>query len=254
MKIRLLALLFAASFAIAEGDEPAATDEAAPDPEAVLVKLEKANDEKDSFGVDRMIPEIVASAKGADEKMRDKLAKELAKSLKISKGNWGTLKKIVEGLGELRSKDGIRAISRIAYQDDAEEGDEQELQAYALVAIGKIGDKRQIGKLEDMAKERNDVVAAAAYEAFKYYGDAKGRTRKKVAEILMKRIEAEYPYSTGSGKSVSNAQVERWKKISPTIVDALRSVCHQKTLNSIDNWREWWAENEDNRDAWRDPK
>ena len=106
---------------------------------------------------------------------------------------------------------------------------------------------------EDFTKHRSVAVAKAAYACFRHYGPAKGKGRKGIAEILMKRLSAEKPAAGQSGK-VSAAQQERGEKLEKVIVASMQAICRQDTINDIENWREWWKENKRNREVWKDKK
>jgi hypothetical protein len=117
-----------------------------------------------------------------------------------------------------------------------------------------MADPRQIDPIGDQCKNRSLPVAKAAYEAFKHYGTAKGKTRKRCAEVLMKRLEAEKPSSGGQqgGGSVSQEAQERWQQLANVIVSSMQAVCHEPTINDVENWREWWKENKRRAGAWKD--
>ena len=109
--------------------------------------------------------------------------------------------------GRLRSKKGIAALKRIAFQKKVKSDRKASLQAKALVALARSVDPKQIAAFKDQAGNRNAVVAAAAYKSLGMYGTASGKTRRRVAEILMKRISGEFPrFSIGNGKRVSPAK------------------------------------------------
>jgi len=224
----------------------------------LLEKLEKANKEKDSSAIDSLCQPIRELALGSkDQKELDPLADELADSVKVCRGNWGTLDKVVSTLGDLRSKKGLRTLRMLAFpRRDLESDDERGLQLTAIDAIGKMRSRRMIRALEDLSKERNNAVAMAAYGAFKHYGPEKGRVRRQIVEILMKRISLEYPSQGGqSDKNVSAAKYERWRELQPVIVESLQVLCRQNTITSVDVWQEWWDENESPRSkVWQDDR
>jgi hypothetical protein len=178
---------------------------------------------------------------------------ELAKSLKVCKGNWGHLRKIVLALGEFRSKKGASTLKRIAFQKNARSEDEESLQAAAIDAIAMARDPRYLNGLAEMCKHKSRLTAKAAYRAFRHYGPAQGKTRRKVAQILMKRLDMEYP-SSSSGKSASQEKQDRWAELSPVIVETMQAICRIATITDIDTWREWWKENGDKAKTWKDAK
>jgi len=252
MKYALLSLSIALLAAAARAEE-----EGTPDPIKLWGDLTIANEVEDVTKIDLLTKHIAEVGKTSkDREVCDKLAKELANSLKVCRGNWGTLGKIVDALGELRSKYGAKALRRLATQRRVEEGHEEELQAKAVFALGMMADRRLIGTLEDLCKSRSTVVAKAAYETFKHYSTVKGRTRKKCAEILMKRLQAEKPSqgggATGGGGTISAEAQERWNKLAGPIVASMQAICREPTINDVENWREWWRENKRNRDVWKD--
>lgn len=224
----------------------------APDPARVLTDLTMANVVKDVSKIDFVCKDIIEVARTSkNQEVIDAIVRELQTSLKICKGNWGTLGRIVDALGELRTKDGAKVLKKIAGEKNPEEGDEEMLTAKAVLALAMMGDTRNMKLIEDQMKSRSVKVAKAAYEGMKHYADAKGRDRKKVVEALMKRIEAEYP-SQGQGGNVSEEQRARWNEVSPVIVASLQAVTHQPTINDLENWREWWKENKRNAKTWKD--
>ncbi|MHC4134195.1 MAG: HEAT repeat domain-containing protein [Planctomycetota bacterium] len=225
------------------------------DPVRLLTELTAANKAKDAAKIGTLLKGIAEVGKvSKDQKTVDALAKELGNSFKVCKGNWGTLRGIADTLGELRSKSTVKALKRYAYRKKAKDDNQESIQIRALLAIGKMADPKQIEPLGDQCKNRKLPVATAAYTAFKHYGTAKGKTRKRCAEILMKRLEAEYPSGGGQqgGGTVSQEAQERWQQLSNVIVASMQAVCHEPTINDVDNWREWWKENKRRSGAWKD--
>lgn len=237
-----------------EEEEPASKPPVAPprDPATVLSELTLANLAKDVTRIDLAAKEILAWAAGAkDEAMADSLAKELSESLKAAKGNWGTLNAIMQALGELRSKEGAKALKRHAFQKKYKDENDEKLQAAAIVGLGKFADPKDIGAFEEISKTDSKIIAKAAYEALGSYGTAKGKVRRQCAEVLMKRLEMEYPASK-EGKAASTEKQERWTDVSPVMVNAMKALTREATINDIDNWREWWKENKKSNKPWKD--
>jgi len=260
MKYLTMTLLFIGLLALgarAEDENPAGEgDGAAPelDGAKLLADLTAANAAKDSDAAAMLLDKISQFAKTAkDNKLTEPLGKELTSSYKIAKGNWGTMRKILDTLGELRSKKALSALKKVAYAKKVKDDDHETLQIHAIGAIGAYADSKQIDSLVDMTKNTNTKIAIAAYSAFKNYGVAKGKDRKKVAEELMKRLESENPYTTSSsGNNPGAAAIERWGLVQKPVVDSMQAVCREATINDLDNWREWWKENKKNRKAWKD--
>jgi len=243
----------------AEGEEEPPSKPPVPpavpsDPAKILSELTLANLAKDITRIDLAAKEIALWASGAkDAVMADSLAKELAESLKAAKGNWGTLNAIMKALGELRSKEGAKALKRHAFQKKYKDENEEKLQAAAIVGLGKSADPKDIGGFEETAKSDSMIIAKAAYEALGSYGAAKGKVRRQCAEVLMKRLEMEFPSSGGQGgKSVSPEKQERWTDVSPAMVASMKALCREPTINDIENWREWWKENKKSAKPWKD--
>jgi hypothetical protein len=224
------------------------------DPAKLLSDLTLANAAKDVPRIDIAAKEALAWAKSAkDETLVEGIAKELTESLKAAKGNWGTLNTIVEALGDLRSKEGAKALKKYAFKKDAKDEAEEKFQANAIRALGKLADPKEIAAFEEVSKSDSKAIAKAAYEALGSYGTAKGKVRKQCAEVLMKRLDMEYPSSGGQGgKSVSAEKQERWGEVSPAMIATLKAICRDATINDIDNWREWWKENKKNPRVWKD--
>ncbi|MCK6460010.1 MAG: HEAT repeat domain-containing protein [Planctomycetes bacterium] len=236
-----------------EESEKAPPPPAAPaDPKKIIADLTLANAAKDVGRIDTAAKEALAWAKGAkDEATAETLAVELADSIKAAKGNYGTLNVVVEALGELRTKEGLKSLKKIGFQKKAKDAQDEKLQAYALVGVGKFGDPKDVPAFEEAAKSESTVVAKGAYEALGLYGPAKAKIRKQCVELLMKRVDMEYPSSGGQGgKSVSAEKQARWAEVSPAIVGSLKALCRENTINDVDNWREWWKENK--KKAWKD--
>lgn len=249
MKRALFTLLLVAAAA-------AAQDEQRPNPLKVLAKLQKANQEKDLLTVETSLKEVIEigqTSKSAEEV--DPIAAELVTSFKLAKGNWGTMAKILGALGELRSKKGESTLKKLAFQKKLKEEKEAGVQAAAIEGLSKMANPRHIKSFGDVCKNRNMEIAKAAYACFKNYGTAKGKVRKQCAEILMKRLEAEKP-SAGQSGTISAEQQERWNKLQSVIVASMQAICHEDTINDIENWREWWKENKRNprAEAWKDKK
>ena len=251
MKFAWIALLFIVTMPVAS-----AQDAKAPDGAQLLNDLTAANKEKDSTVIAALVPKIAEYGKAAkDKKVIDGLAKELTTSYKVCKGNWGTLRGILDTLGTLRSSKGESLLKKAAFMKDADNEDQISIQVHGLHAIGQFADKKYVDKIVDASKSRENKIAIAAYETLKNYGIAKGKVRKEVAENLMKRIEAEYPYTTNANSTnPGEAAIKRWGEVQKPIIAALQSVCHESTIADIDNWREWWKENKKNAKRWKDKK
>lgn len=262
MKTALIALLVSAyvfaGAARADEDHDSPDDSAneAPNGAKLLNDLSAANKEKDSTMIGALLPKITELGKTAkDGKLLDPIAKELATSYKICKGNWGTLRGIIDTLGALRSSKSESMLKKLAFTKDAKNDDQISIQVRALAALGGYGKKKYIDGIIEQSKQRETKVAVAAYEALSNYGISKGKVRKGVAENLMKRIEAEYPYATGSNaKNPGAAAIKRWNEVQKSIIAALQSVCREPTVADIDNWREWWKEYKKDAKIWRDSK
>jgi len=248
MKYVAMTLLLAASIVSA--------DETGPDAAKLLNDLTAANAAKDVTAISSLLKPISEMAlRAKDTKLLDPFAKELVASYKLSKGNWGTMRQILDVLGDLRSKKGLSLLKKTAFQKKVKNDDFLKLQIHAIAAIGKFGESKYIDALIDETKKRETKIALAAYESFKSYGTAKGKARKRVAEELMKRLEAENPYKTSGNANagpVGAEQIKRWGEISKPVVAALQAVCREDTINDLDNWREWWKENKKSRTAWKD--
>ncbi|MHC4958610.1 MAG: hypothetical protein ACYTGN_09550 [Planctomycetota bacterium] len=214
-----------------------AQDEGRPDPLKTTNALMKANADKDVLAIQGLlkdISEIGNTSKDAGEV--EPIAEQLVVSLKIAKAKKG------EGL-----------LKKLAFKKKFKDEDEEKRQVAAVEAVAKMRNPKLIGKFGDLSKTRSVEIAKAAYASFKNYGTSKGKVRKSCAEILMKRLEAEKPSAGQSGTISAEAQ-ERWKKLESTIVSSMQAVCHQDTINDVENWREWWKENKRNAKAWKDPK
>jgi hypothetical protein len=222
------------------------------DPKKIIADLTLANAAKDVMRIDAAAKEALAWAKGAkDEATAETLAIELADSIKAAKGNYGTLNTVVEALGELRTKEGLKALKKLAFQKKTKDAQEEKLQGYALMGVGKFGDPKDVAAFEEASKSDSTIVAKAAYEALGLYGPAKAKVRKQCVELLMKRLDMEYPSSGGQGgKSVSAEKQARWTEVSPAMVSSMKALCREATINDIDNWREWWKENK--KKPWKD--
>jgi hypothetical protein len=264
MKQHLLALLFCGAIAYAQevpdelppAKEEEKAEETGPDPFKILADLQAANAAKDATQIGfqlKKVKELGQFAKDAAEV--DPVAKELLTSMKVCKGNQGTLIQIIETLGVLRSKTTASALKKKAFKKKAKTIEDEAIQATAIIALCKLRDTKHVNGVADMTKSRSNIIAKAAYEGFREYGACKGKVRKNIATIIMKRMELEYPSagSQGSGK-ISGAQQERWGQLSPVIVKTMQAICRQPTINDIDNWREWWREFKSDRKTWKDPE
>jgi len=240
-----LALLAGLSFA---QDEP--------DAAKLLADLQAANKAKDLTAISTLLDPIAKVAETTkDAKVADGFAKELDDSYKLCKGNWGTLRKIIDTLGALRSKQGSKLLKKLAFQEDVEDEDEKTIQIQALLAISMLGDKKYVEDIIDTSKTRDTKIAEAAYKALGNYGVCPGKVRKVVAEELMKRMDAEYPYDTAKdGNAAGDAAIKRWNELEPTLVKSMQAIAHEPTIASVANWREWWKENKKNAKAWKDKK
>ena len=223
------------------------------DPVKLLTDLAAANKAKDLTAISALLDPIAKVGQTAkDTKTVDPHAKELVTSYKVAKGNWGTLRKILDTMGELRSKKSASLVKKVAFKE-VEGDDKIGVQIAAIGAIGKLADKKYLAAIIDTSKSREIKVAEACYKSLGGYGVAKGKVRKAVAEQLMKRLESEYP-SASADKNPGQAAKERWAKLQTPIVKAMQEVCHEPTITDVANWREWWTENRKNAKAWKDKK
>ena len=84
-----------------------------------------------------LVPKISQLGKIAkDAKILEPLAKELTVSYKVSKGNWGTLRGIIDTLGVLRSSKGESMLKKLAFAKEAKNDDFISIQVHALHALG----------------------------------------------------------------------------------------------------------------------
>ncbi|MHC4952423.1 MAG: hypothetical protein ACYTGZ_00910 [Planctomycetota bacterium] len=235
---------------------PAQDESKEPDPAKILNDLTAANAAKDVTMISGLLDGISHVGKTAkDNKLTDPLAKELVVSFKLCKGNWGTLRKILDAMGDLRSKKSLSLLKKTAFQKKTKSEDYEKLQIHAIAALGAYQESKLIDPIGDQTKHKSTKVAAAAYAAFKNYGASKGKVRKKVAELLMKRLESEYPFSTSPDGNAPGAEAQkRWGELQKPIVASLQAVCHETTINDIENWREWWKENKKSSKTWKDKK
>lgn len=247
MKYVPILLILAASLVRAEDGQPV-------DVAKLLTDLSVANAIKDTGKIDLLLKDVIEAGQTSKETaVLEAIAKELNTSWKVVKGNWGTMGKIIEAQGYLGQKPGLKLLKKIALQKKAKTSDDEVLQGKALLSLGMYRDPRNVDKIADMCKHKSMEVAKAAYQAYKHYGPAKGKVRKKCAEVLMKRLDMEYPSAGGQGSgNVSAEQQERWAQLSPIVIESMQAVCRQPTINDINNWREWWKENKKSRDAWKD--
>ena len=231
-----------------------AQDDAAPDPTKVLGQLVKANAEKDVTSISillKTIVEIGQTSKSADEV--DPIALALASSFKLAKGNGGVERDIVKAMGELRSTKSTPFLKRLAFKKKVKNKHEEGLQVSAIGALAILRDPKMVKKLADLTKNRNVEIAKATYACFKAYGPSPGKVRKGVAELLMKRLEAEKP-AAGQGGKVSAVAQERWQKLEKPMLESMQAVCRQDTINDLENWREWWKEYKKDNKYWKDKK
>ena len=248
MKAVTIALLFAAALSWAQDDKPT-------DPLKVLSDLMKANAEKDVGTIDTLMKSVIEvgqTSKSPEEV--DPIAKELAISFKLAKGNPGIERKIIKAMGELRSRKTLGVLKRWAFRKKVKNEDQESLQVAAIDAIGLLRDPKLVDKIGDVSKSRSVNIAKAAYASLKNYGPSKGRVRRKIAELLMKRLSAEKPSTGQQGGSVSKEAQARWQKVERVMVESMQAVCREDTINDIENWREWWKENKRNPKTWKDKK
>ena len=258
-RLVLLALLLCLAWVRAEEEqEPAGPDGSAepsgPGGAQLLMELAAANKAKDFEKYGLLVKQISDYAPSAkDEAEIDGLAVELVSTLKIARKEHALRLKVVDAMGLLRSKKGAGSLAKIAFKKKARDEKEEELQAHAILALSQMRDPKHVRRIGDMTKHKSTMVARAAYEGFVHYGPAKGKVRKEIAELLMKRLDAEYPTANQDG-NVSGAQKVRWNALSPVIVKTMQSVCRENTIVDIENWREWWGENKRSRTVWKDKK
>ena len=246
MRNTVLLLLLAGS-APAGGILSTAAWKSEPAAPALLEAFKLANENKDAGRVAALLARVRVEDMSAAE--RDGLAQELGRSLAAFRKNLEIEREVVNTLGELRSKRALAPLKRFAFRRKPRSDRDVSLQVAALHALGKQRDPKLLGAFEKVLSNHNIDVAKAAYTGLGHYADAKARVRKRVAEILIKRLLLEYP-GDGSGAWVSNEQWARWRSISSAIVSSLQSVSHEATINDPEDWRRWWKETK--RKPWRD--
>ncbi len=223
---------------------------------AILSQLSTANADKDLSKLGRLSKQLKDDGATIKEpKARDAIVKEVKKSLKVCKGNWGTIKNFVAAAGVLGGKSAGSMLKKLALEKEAKDEDHLAVQLVAVEAMGALADTRLLRTFEDLCKHRNADVANAAYKALGGYAGAKGKTRKKIAAMIMKRMTMEKPSSGGQGgKSVSAEATERWNKVQMSIVKTMQLICKEPTISDAANWEEWFGENKSRSPAWKDPK
>ncbi len=225
-----------------------------PDPAQLLADLEAAVEAKDAAKIGALLPGITEVGRTSKAEAEiDGFASLLLKGLALAKDadDHDLQRKVIDCLGELRSKKSAGALKRLAFAKKTKDEKEEELKARAILAVSTL---RDVGLSDDIAEEMKDrsvVVAKAACEALRHYDTAKGSLRLKVAELVMKRLDAEYPAAGQSGK-VSEEQRKRWNELSPAMLATMQAICRQPTIVEIENWREWWKENKKSPKAWKD--
>jgi len=220
---------------------------------ALPSKIEKANDEEAVHRIESLA-KTVAGLEWTEkhEKLAEDVGRELYDSLGEVDEDWDARGAVIDALGAVGGRYARRALPRIAFRE-AREGPERRMRVRALHAAGRLLEPRYLDSFEDAARELETDVAVAAYEALAAYGKADARIRRRVADLLMGRLRAEQPsYGGQSDKNISDAAYARWRKVQRPIVDALQAVCRQHTISHPGAWRQWWDENEDNPEAWRD--
>ena len=220
----------------------------------LILKLEVAMEGKGDIDlIDKLCNRIQDFAKTSKDQVQiDILATMLHKALK--KKDLLLKLKVLETLGELQSPKSTKVLKRYAFVKVKKE-DAVKLKAVAVAAIAKYRDPKNIANLGDAMKSRDLTTAKNAIRGMEGYRNAKGKHRKKVAELLMKRLAGERPSggSQGSG-NISAEQRERWNKLGPLIVSAMQAVTRETTITDIENWRDWWKENKNSRKVWKDKK
>jgi len=248
----LLGLLLALGPAFGDEEGEAGKKEAPPaapgEAMKLLADLQAANVAKDVAKVGSLCDPVAALGKtlksGAEA---DLLAEELSKSLAFREED--LKEKVIKTLGELRSRKSSAGLKRVIGKKAKTEREEA-IVGKAIEALAMAADPGDVDYLADFMKEQSLVVAKAAAGCFKGYQTAKAKTRKQIAEHLMKRLEGEYPSSGGQGGKVSAEQQKRWNELSSPLVSSLQAVCHQPTITDAAHWREWWKDNK--KKPWRD--
>jgi len=225
-----------------------------PDAAKLLLDLTAAVGGEDRAKIGALLPGIAEVGKTSKvETEIDALAAELVKGLGVAKdaGDHDLHRKVVDCLADLRSKKSAGALKKLAFAKKPKDEKEEELKARAILALAALRDPGLSDDIAEEMKDRSVVVAKAASEALRQYATAKGNLRQKIAELLMKRLDAEYPAAGQSGK-VSEDQRKRFNELSPVLVATMQAICRQTTIVEVENWREWWKENKKNPKAWKD--
>jgi hypothetical protein len=255
----LLTLVLAPASALAQergggkegGGPPAGPTE---DGAELILKLEVAMEGKGDLDmIDKLCRRIQDFAKTSKDQIQiDTLATMLHKALK--KRDMLLKLKILETLGVLQSPKSTKVLKRYAFVK-AKKDDAVKLKAVAVAAIAKYRDPKNIAKLGDAMKSRDMTTARNAIKGMEHYRNAKGKHRKKIAELLMKRLAGERPSAGGQGSgNISAEQTARWNKLAPVIVSSMQAITRETTISELENWQDWWKENKNSRKVWRDKK
>ena len=114
----------------------AALGQEAGEGQKLLADLQAANAAGDAGKIELLLKEITIFAESTkDQAAADALGGELVKSLKPCKGNWGTLRAIMEAMGALRSKKALGTLKKQGFRKEPAEGPEEAVQAEAIKAL-----------------------------------------------------------------------------------------------------------------------
>ena len=255
----LLFLVLAPASALAQageggkegGGKPAGPTE---DGGELILKLEVAMEGKGDLDmIDKLCTRIQDFAKTSKDQIQiDTLATMLHKALK--KRDLLLKLKVLETLGELQSPKSRKVLKKYAFVK-ARKDDAIKLQARAIVAIAKYADPKNIAGLADAMKSRDVNTARNAIRGMENYRNAKGKYRKKIAELLMKRLAGERPSAGKQGGGSAGAeQMARWDKLAPVIVSSMQAITRETTISELANWQDWWKEYKNSKKIWRDFK
>ncbi len=257
--ILLLPLVLAPASALAQAGESGKEGGGAPagpteDGGELILKLEVAMEGKGDLDlIDKLCNRIQDFAKTSKDQIQiDTLATMLHKAVK--KRDLLLRLKVLETLGELQSPKSVKVLKKYAFVK-AKKGDAVKMKAAAVKAIAKYADPKLIGGLGDAMKSRDLTTAKNAIRGMEHYRNAKGKYRKKIAELLMKRMAGERPSAGKQGGGSAGAeQQERWAKLSPVLVSSMQAITRETTISELENWLDWWKEYKHDKRLWKDKK
>lgn len=217
--------------------------------DAATEKLDEALKKKDSEGAQSAIDELIGlwiDADGADDDATKKtVVSSLSKVLKWRGEDPMVIVKGAQALGDM-GEDAAKPL--VAATKDSKLRKDEKFKPALLQCIRALGatrSERNVKTLTSLLKDKDFEVIAVAGEALGNFDSrAKLRTRKMVAEELIKTLTSAYGATESDPRNTTLRQ--KYEIISIPILTALQRVTGA-SVGTPPEWRKWYNDNKKKR-------